>query len=796
MPLIHTAAARRRAVLIAAAVGVVALVALVLVLWWLKTHQRTAPVDCVPAASWSAWSDCSAPCSVDGLGGWQYATRPPAVMPSNGGALCRAADLIQSRTCNSGVPCGVACIPDPNPDRYAWSGCPACVPQGLETVSAWRVVPPLQQAGPGGAACALADVFQTSVCSNIPLCDASVDCVVDTAHVVASTSCNAVCGSGVQYVWHSVSTAASGHGAGCDWNLLVQQVPCSGPPCPSTLSCTPSAQAWPSVWSECSTPSGSGWQYQTRAPSGPLDHCPLVRSQSCVGPLPSSGGDGTCAPPTWEYLDTLCYMACAGMPLPTASLTDGGLPFCAVPPSALAAVCGGGGQGNCLQPRDCSLTAWGPWGACSVPSCDADAPLGGVQTAVRSITAYEVGGGKPCADFPTVLTRPCNTLQAVNYASLSADGATLVPSVAPPTCHPVDCSLSSVWTAVSPCSAACGVGLQTFTRTLSVLPADGGSCDVAAGDYVQVAPCTASAQCGSCQFMDLDAYLASCTANDVNPWSTCSSECDGVMTLTLPITVPPPHGGWCSMSDAIRTRSCCSGCVCEDRCPLGTSNLPCSGNGVCTSVSDATVLGGWAYACTCADGYQGVACGDRCPLGSDGSPCGAASGLGTCGSDGLCTCTSGMSGAACSLGGVCVVTGSFTLLGDGGGPTPVTVSLAIPPETQMGYTDFAINQSSCAAAAVAVWGALHGIVNIQNWTFAALTPPSTLTWSVQPAMPPSLVHGLSDKAYTEINNTLESVYGRGGTMAWQYRIPPQLSPTQIQNARTTCSMPQLWQDGW
>lgn len=653
MPLqIHTAAATRRAILIAAIVGLVALV--VAVGLWFLLRGGGGATNCVPATSWSAWSDCSAPCA-----GWQYRTRPPDVLPSGGGTQCGVTDLVQSRTCNENVPCGLPCIPNPNPDSVAWSGCPSCAPAGTPEVFAWRVVPPLQEAGPGGTACPFGSVFQTSLCTDLPPCPPTADCEIATSTAVASSSCNALCGPGVQIVWHSITRTASGGGQGCDWNLLVTQEPCEGPPCPSTASCDASQEAW-SPWGVCSTPCGTGWQYSTRAPTSSLDMCPVVRSQTCDGLLPTCSTETDCAAPTWEYLEALCYMQCAGMPLPNPPPTDDGLPFCSVSADLLEAACGSGawpGSGACLEPQDCSLTAWSPWSSCSLAGCDGNWPQGGMQVSSRAIVSYAKGGGVPCADLPLTRWQPCNNMEPVPYQSLSSSGQ-LIPATAPTVCVPHDCSLSA-WYPASDCSAQCGDGWQYWARSITVLPSGGGTCPSDPSDYVTSRTCqgTHGETCGSCVFMSLTDYLDECTWKGINPWSACSAACDGTMTLSLPVSISAPPGGWCSYSDSIVARECCSGCVCNDACPVvGLNGVPCSGFGACHSVSDAYLPGGWSFSCDCEPGYAGAACDIHCPSGPTGLVC---NGHGTCdfAAGGKCVCDAGYFGDTCEANAYCYVMG-------------------------------------------------------------------------------------------------------------------------------------------
>jgi hypothetical protein len=775
---IHTAAAARWPLIIALIVGLLTIPLVIGILYLVsKPSAQSRVTNCEPATSWSAWSDCSVPCASGGVGGWQYRTRPPSVMPTNGGTECAVTDLVQSQSCNTDVPCGLPCVPDPDPDKYAWSGCPACLPSGSTEAFQWRIVPPLQEPGPYGAPCPTGTVFQTSLCTDLAPCPANIDCTISTTTVMASTTCNAPCGTGVQILWHSVSQPPSGRGAGCDWNLFVEQVPCTSPngPCPTTLACNSNAYTW-SAWSQCDVTCGEGWQYATRDATGPFDHCPLVKSQTCAGLLPTCSGntthgcciaDATCATPTWEYLESLCYMQCAGMPLPATPPSDNGLPFCSVTQDMLDAACGAGalpGQGACIEPRDCQLTTWSAWSPCSVPYCNAAAEQGGVQVATRSITAYAVGGGVPCSDFPTTLYRPCNNIQSVPYMSLSAaSDQVLVPATMAPQCVPQDCVLSD-WYAVGPCSTQCGDGWQMLAKSITSPPQQGGTCDLNVGDFVSSQTCNLGA-CGGCVFMSLDDYLAQCEVEGRNPWSTCSAQCDGEKTLSLPIATPAPPGGWCSYTDSLRVAPCCEGCVCEAACPMGVNGVPCSNNGTCVSVS-STVSGAtsWTYSCKCNGNYSGLACGVQCPIGLDGSACGAASGLGVCGDNGECTCSSGLSGPACNVGGYCLASGTFVQVD--GSARGFTMSVPL-----MSTASDAIDQGSCNAYAQAMGKLMSGSGFL----------PVTNVWSSLTIVPPpssgdvGVIHA---DVVTSMNTYLEQLYGPTGVYPGIYATVPQLASDQ------------------
>lgn len=134
---------------------------------------------------------------------------------------------------------------------------------------------------------------------------------------------------------------------------------------------------------------------------------------------------------------TMLRLAAAGVALPiVASIV-------APSPASAQSVPGGGGGGGGGGAVDCVVSDWSAWAPC-------DKPCGsGSQTRTRTVITPASGGGAPC---PTLeQTQPCNTQPC-----------------------PVDCVVSS-WSAWTPCDKPCGGGTQTRTRTIVTAPAFGGA---------------------------------------------------------------------------------------------------------------------------------------------------------------------------------------------------------------------------------------------------------------------------------------------------------------------------------
>lgn len=133
---------------------------------------------------------------------------------------------------------------------------------------------------------------------------------------------------------------------------------------------------------------------------------------------------------------TMLTLAGAGVALPLVAS------IIAPTPAAAQSAGGGGGGGPVLAPVDCVVSSWSAFSPCTKP-CG-----GGTQTRTRTVVTPAANGGAPCPSL--IDTVSCNTQPC-----------------------PVDCVVSD-WSAWGPCSAPCGGGTQTRSRTVLTFPANGG----------------------------------------------------------------------------------------------------------------------------------------------------------------------------------------------------------------------------------------------------------------------------------------------------------------------------------
>lgn len=666
MPLIPTGLVNLQIFAITLVVGAIAF-------WFLyrTSHaQLSKPTDCVATKTWSAWGECTSNCQ----GGQQYRTRSIAQLPLNGGRACTPSDLIESRSCNDTVQCGQNCIPG-NPNLYEWAPCPPCANTGVQPVQ-YKYVPPLQTATQGGQDCGIDDVFLYRSCEKvIPPCPPDIDCVLTPYY---ETPCNVPCGSGTKFVYSSISRFPSGNGKECDMGLLVTQEACYLGPC----NCD--SLTWSGTFSECNAACGPGIRIMMRdpQPTNPADGlCPFFSITSCeLTACPNT----TCTAPSVDFVQALCYLICAGF-----STTDINIdPSICLSDDIFNAVCGfnastiqamlsdvpGGldesdpfvrasmvstwfGFDNCQPPRDCSLSSFSSFSACSLQGCQLEFPYGGTRTRVRVIEDAGNSGGIPCTDQIFIDYEPCNNYTSVTYTAWNEGQQTFVTSVSNPQCTSQTCQLSN-WYSVTGFQGGCGpTCTQVWNRSITDPGSNPGTCPtnpvffVSTSTCCGVSPDAQQSNCGS---------LPACISCLWQTYTSLSLNCPGGIVGTRTVTIdavlksetniPGQNcfalGQQCNWTQTVQNaptwsaNSCSSFfrvCTSSNFCPSGCDGLVCSGHG---TYSISTVSGNPTCTCVCDPGFSGSFCSNvlpRCPVASvSGLEC---NGLGTCSGSPNYTCS-------------------------------------------------------------------------------------------------------------------------------------------------------------
>ena len=615
-------------------------VSVIVVSFSVSKSQFGKKVDCQPEKFWGPWSECTRNCA----GGNQYRTRAIEQMARHGGANCPQSDILQSQSCNDNIPCGINCVPG-NPANFQWTPCPKCTKDAAQPIQ-YKTVIPVREATYMGQDCDIDSVIMSRECTNIPPCPPDIDCQITE---YTRSTCNVPCGSGTLNVFSRITRLPSGDGAPCDLGDLVSQEACSLGPC----GCE--GLSWSGTFSECNAACGPGIQIMMRAPT--VDEnpgfCPYVSVTACsLTECPNS----TCTAPSVDFVQALCYMQCAGLPFPEI---DQNICFSQ---DILDAVCGinvGAGlsydNAGCEEPRDCSLTSFSDFGACSIQSCLASEPFGGTRTRIRTIVQPGNSGGQSCLDQVFEDVEPCLNLYPVSYSSFDINTNQFILSVSSPQCSNAGCSLSD-WFSITGFLGGCGPCSQEWIRSLSFVgnidqcPTDPSlfyslsSCCGKSPSARNQTTCGALPACVQCQWQDIRDFPFKCTgvsgtrtlyrdmvlvSNTNNPLQNCQTtdayECDG-STASNPSSLAPFYGN--SIYSCSKYFFSCTTGGGPGECPVGCNGQQCSGYGV---PSYTTYTGGVSCTCDCYDGFSGPNCEillDRCPIASLSEL--ECNGLGTC----------------------------------------------------------------------------------------------------------------------------------------------------------------------
>lgn len=506
--------------------------------------------DCV-VSDWSPWSACSASC-----GGGSSSRVRYIISPASGtGKACPA--LIDYLDCNKDA-CPTDCIVS---EWSPWSTCSKECGSGIQTrtrtiikPSTYGTCPSLSESRPcnyqecpvhckvsdwsnwsecdetcgGGVQIRSREILQfpNSTGTACPVLIDSQDCAsaaCDVNDFIVSpwspwSSCG-VCGNEQQSRTRTIIKFGA---PGRKQPPLRQVRPCSNKQCPT--ECVVSD--W-SDWSECTATCGGGVQHRTRFilkyPQNTDKQCPpLVETRECN----TQGCAVNCQLGPWSEWSPCSAKCEGGTRTRTRAVT--------VPAANGGAACGALSE---VEPcntqvcdRDCDVSDWSAWSECTT-SCGP-----GTHSRTRVIRNGPSGKGAACPSLS-------ETVDCAHQAC------------------PINCAVSE-WSPWTPCSASCGGGISSRSRTVITHPANNG---IPCPNLSENQPCNTQ----SCP--------VDCIEDEWSAWSNCSATCGGgQQTMTRGIKRAAANGGK-PCGDLIRYQPCNS-----DPCPAPFVISTHYGWGLCT----------------------------------------------------------------------------------------------------------------------------------------------------------------------------------------------------------------------
>ena len=430
------------------------------------------PVDC-KETEWSGWTVCTKSC------GWGMQTKTRAVAESaqHGGKPCGL--LVDVMPCHASH-CPVHCSVSP---FGLYGDCSKTCGGGVHR----RTRTVLEHAQHRGYQCPTLE--QEKPCNAAPC---AVDCAV--SEWSAWGACTKTCGDGTQERTRDTTVAASLGGRGCP--ITKEDRACATQACP--VDCT--TTAW-TPFSHCSVTCGKGTQWRMREVTAHAEYGGQECSERFQQKVCDAGLCAThCEVSAWTGW-TPCTKSCGtGAQSRARTITkralDGGYQC----PSLRD-------ERECNSefcPVDCVVSEWGPFTACTKSCSSTGSLFAGTQARERVVLRNAVAGGKAC---PALTSRQqCNTQPC-----------------------PSDCVVSS-WLPWSECSATCGDGLRTRSRSVQMAPKYGGG------------KCPLLSEVDNC---DAGTCPVHC---EVDPWtafSACTLSCgSGSHTRSRNIVRHAKHGGF------------------------------------------------------------------------------------------------------------------------------------------------------------------------------------------------------------------------------------------------------------
>jgi len=448
-------------------------------------------VDC-EVSPWAEWSACDRACD-----GQQQRSRDVVVEPSMGGQCTRS--LQETRGCSQ----------DSCQDTYTlgdWEDWGACTDISCGIGRRQRRRSTCERSKDEGCKGTLAELQPCSTNGTVETsrrlhqsygdeeCPTPQDCAWGDWDEWSECSCS--CNGGHHYRTREVVAMPSHGGRACEALSSEQAQPCNTQPCGSEHCADGEWDDWLS-WAPCSsTCEGTTWRNRNLLrepdPCGRPAAGPSMQHASCNADIPCANHsrvDCRLAQwADWSDCDAACYglarrhrtvevhrrgggEPCEGSLRQVRSCPNG--PECAV---------------DAPEDRDCSLSEWADWGACTNP-------CGGQRTRSRSVLLPPSGKGAPCEQgLALSALEPCEESQSC----LSAPD--------------VDCRWGS-WGEWGACSG-CDGQRQRSRHIEQVATGLGRPCEAAQSE--EITNCTRS-----CHYVP----GTFCGWVDWGPWTPCSATC-------------------------------------------------------------------------------------------------------------------------------------------------------------------------------------------------------------------------------------------------------------------------------
>ncbi|CAJ1459864.1 unnamed protein product [Effrenium voratum] len=462
-------------------------------------------VDC-KLTHWSPWSSCSRTC---GLGGWKERTRNVADPAQAGGLQCEGG-LTELVGCHDGPE---ICPGFESMDCKFAPWAPWSAPD-LDNARK-RVRKISQMAVHGGRACSgpLEEV------ESIP--PITTDCEV--SEWTMWDSCDR---SRNRYI----TSLRSADGQGCELGLGMTQK------CDGDHFCGKTDCRWGewSQWSGCTCSCGGGQQTRTRhiarAPRNGGLPCEEGDKEQLAPCNVQECGTTQCRDGQWgEWTEwSPCSVSCGG-----------GVTFRRRRVDIMANECGKEPLGKSKEIQFCdvgvSCSRWGTWSACS-GSCD------GIRHRSRVVRVYGRGDGRYCMGGLRE-TAPCSPSQSEPLPQGCGPG------------RPQDC-LFSQWEGWATCSASCGGGEHTRSRSIAREAKNNGLPCI--GALSEISEC-ARHECGGPAPKD-------CIFGEWEEWGACG-KCSGQRHRFRSIVQYPTAGGKeCELTNTEQAGKCPRSCHAKQFC--------------------------------------------------------------------------------------------------------------------------------------------------------------------------------------------------------------------------------------